>query len=352
MYVWVVVFTIVYRALSAPMSANIVLSGGLFLTVILWALRTGISPATCAHILCGAAIYTYTALSVVNSGLAAPSTMWYASVPVMSMLLLDTRSGIIWTSVTIACLIGFVLASQYGLHCPTEVSGSGLRFLQFSGVVGLVSCVCMLVCVLKKVEESAQIALHEANRLLELQAATDGLTGISNRRGFDKVFEEEWIRHKRSRLPISLALIDTDLFKQYNDAYGHLAGDDCLRLVANVIQASIFRAGDFVARFGGEEFAIIMPGTDEQGAAALAERIRVRIKQLGLPHPKSSVSEYLTISIGLTTIIPSEYDSHLEFLREADIALYRAKANGRDQIMHFAVAEPASDVQHPELSVG
>jgi diguanylate cyclase (GGDEF)-like protein len=223
--------------------------------------------------------------------------------------------------------------------------------LQVTGLMGLVACLYMLVAVLKNVELIAKRQLHEANMRLELQATTDGLTGITNRRGFDKLLHEEWRRHQRGQMPLSLALIDADLFKQYNDVCGHLAGDDCLRAIAEVIQSSIRRGGDLAARFGGEEFAILLPNTCEDGAYAIAEQIRMRIKMLSIPHPRSSVSRCVTISTGVATITPTDCESVLDVLREADAALYRAKGNGRDQTVHASTtsSSPADDIG--ELSV-
>jgi diguanylate cyclase (GGDEF)-like protein len=331
MFVWVVVFTLVYDFLAAPISSAVVLSAGALLTIILVLLQRGFSPALCGHILCAAAIYTYTTLALLNGGLTAPATMWFASVPVLAMLLLNTGAAILWTAASLVVIAALAAGREAGFHYMLEVTPLGLRVLQVSGLMGLVTCICMLVAVLKKVERSAKRELHEANARLERQATTDGLTGITNRRGFDRLLDEEWRRHQRLQLPLSLALIDADLFKQFNDVCGHLAGDDCLRAIAEVIQSSLRRGGDVAARFGGEEFAIILPNTGEDGAFAIAEQIRLRIKMLSIPHPRSTINTHVTISIGLATITPRDGESVLDVLREADAALYRAKANGRDQ---------------------
>jgi diguanylate cyclase (GGDEF)-like protein len=351
MFVWVVVFTAVYDLLAAPVSAMVVLSAGILLTLILVLLRQGYSASSGGHILCAAAVYTYTTLAMLNGGITAPATMWFASVPVLAMLLLDTRAAIAWTGLSLLSIAFLALARELGIQFMIEVTPVGLRVLQVSGLMGLVTCVCMLVAVLKNVERIAKLQLHEANLRLERQATTDGLTGITNRRGFDKILQEEWRRHQRAQLPLSLALIDADLFKQYNDVCGHLAGDDCLRAIAEVIQSSIRRGGDLAARFGGEEFAIVLPNTTENGAFVIAEQIRMRIKMLSIPHPRSSVSRCVTISTGLATITPSEGESVLDVLREADAALYRAKANGRDQTVHAAAPLPSAADDVGELSV-
>lgn len=351
MFVWVVVFTIIYELLAAPASALVVLSAGIVLAIILYLLQRGYTPSLCSHILCAAAVYTYTTLAVLNDGLTSPATVWFASVPVLAMLLLQTRAAIGWTVTSLIVILALAIARELGVRFSIEVTPVGLRFLQVSGLMGLVTCVCMLVAVLKRVELNAKVQLHEANLRLERQATTDGLTGITNRRGFDKLLDDEWRRHQRLQLPLSLALIDADLFKQYNDVCGHLAGDDCLRTIAEVIQTSLRRGGDVAARYGGEEFAVILPNTNEPGAFAIAEQIRLRIKMLAIPHPRSSVDTCVTISTGLATITPHDGESVLDVLREADVALYRAKANGRDQTAFAASHDMVSTDSNDELIV-
>jgi diguanylate cyclase (GGDEF)-like protein len=332
MFIWVVVFTAIYHALDAPICTGTMLFGGVVLVVILFALRRGESPALCGALFCGTAWTVYTNLALFGGGAGAPPTMWYASIPVVSLFLCGTRQAIFWTAASILAIAGFSLAREFGLECPNEVTAAGLRFLQFAGLVGLVSCLFLLVWVLTNMEQASRQALHEANRRLEFQASTDDLTGIANRRRFDRTLELEWGRHQRTELALSLLLIDADFFKSYNDVYGHLAGDGCLKSLANVIQRCLHRPGDLVARFGGEEFAVILPGTGERGANRIAEEIRLQLESR-IPHPCSPVSRHVTISIGATTAIPSSEESHLDFLAGADVALYRAKEKGRDQVV-------------------
>ncbi len=341
MFVWVVAFTAVYWVLSAPLSAGVVLSGGALLVLILSMLRSGRSPRLCAQVLCGAALYVYTVLGLLNGGLTAPSTMWYASIPVLAMLLLGSRTGVYWTALSVAVVLAFGASVELGFTCGHEVGPGGQRFLALSGLVGLVICVSMLVYVLMNIERNANLKLYEANRSLQLQAATDGLTGILNRRGFDQVLQDEWRRHHITSAPITLVLIDVDLFKQYNDEFGHLAGDDCLRAIAGVIQFSIRRSEDFAARFGGEEFAIVVPNANAEIGASIADQIRLRIKAMGIPNPRSWIDRCVTISVGSATMTPSDAESHVDLLREADAALYRAKESGRDRAVHSAPSELA-----------
>ena len=155
---------------------------------------------------------------------------------------------------------------------------------------------------------------------------------IGNRRHFDDYLAREWRRLQREQKPLSLILCDVDYFKFYNDSYGHLQGDDCLRQVAKAIAKSISRPADLVARYGGEEFAIILPNTDLAGSQKVAKKVQQAIRELQLPHNQSQTSKFVTISIGISSQIP-EQDKLLEdLIRTTDQALYTAKAQGRDRI--------------------
>ena len=140
--------------------------------------------------------------------------------------------------------------------------------------------------------------------MLEGLSTTDGLTEISNRRKFDEFLEREWLRSMREQAELSLILIDIDCFKQFNDRYGHLAGDDCLKQVAAALSRTVQRAGDLVARYGGEEFACVLPGTGLKGASSLAQRLADELARLRIPHEGSAVADHVTLSIGLATIVP------------------------------------------------
>jgi diguanylate cyclase (GGDEF)-like protein len=211
-------------------------------------------------------------------------------------------------------------------------------------LMGMLLCVSILVCVLKNMEHTARKALHEANTRLEVLASLDGLTGIANRRAFDLALQREWKRHVRSQTPISVALVDADHFKQYNDTLGHLAGDECLRLIAEIIQSGICRPGDLGARYGGEEFALIFSETDAEAAVYLADAIRSRVCALEIPHPSSSVGPHITISVGVATLIPGPDDRFHDLLHEADRALYEAKRTGRNQTIHGLSTSKASEL--------
>lgn len=170
--------------------------------------------------------------------------------------------------------------------------------------------------------------------LLESLAFIDGLTGIPNRRRFDQVLEDEWRRSLRGRTPLSLLIADVDYFKKYNDHYGHGAGDECLRRIAGAIASSVQRPGDFVARYGGEEFVIVLPASDQRGVCRVAERIRIGMKSMGMPHSHSLVADHVTITLGGYTMIPAVGTSPGSLVERADKLLYQAKQSGRDRLLH------------------
>ena len=160
----------------------------------------------------------------------------------------------------------------------------------------------------------------------------DGLTGIANRRHFDEVLEKEWKLAVRNSSIVTVLLIDIDFFKKYNDFYGHLQGDDCLKLVAQAIKDSATKTADLVARYGGEEFVILLPETDAIGAIKVANSIRQNIQNLDIPHEKSLIDRQVTVSIGIATTRSSAYKSSKQLLDLSDQALYQAKKNGRNTI--------------------
>jgi len=181
-----------------------------------------------------------------------------------------------------------------------------------------------------------ELALQAANERLEHLSLTDSLTGVGNRRNFQQTFEIEWKRHQRMSLPISVAMIDVDFFKKFNDSCGHLAGDECLRAVAQAIQTGIRRPGDFVARYGGEEFVVILPNTPAEGAVRVAGSIQHQLRDLKIAHPNSPISPYLTISLGIASVIPARINLASTLLEAADKAMYQAKALGRDRFTLYA----------------
>ena len=191
-----------------------------------------------------------------------------------------------------------------------------------------------IVSVLRDISQrkAAEEKLEAANTRLQSLAATDGLTGLANRRSFDVALERECRRAARARQPLSLLLIDVDKFKDFNDCYGHQAGDECLRGVAQAIMQTFRRPGDLSARYGGEEFAIILPDTDEDGARAVAETLCLAVQDLGVPHQKSAAG-VVTISIGTATKGRLRDPDGAILVGSADTALYAAKSRGRNTVV-------------------
>ncbi|EMS80227.1 transporter substrate-binding domain-containing protein [Desulfotignum phosphitoxidans] len=173
--------------------------------------------------------------------------------------------------------------------------------------------------------------LVQANKKLEAISYLDGLTGIPNRRKFDEVLETEWKRCERNQLTLTLMMIDIDYFKPFNDRYGHLEGDDCLKKVAQTLESLLRRPGDFVARYGGEEFSIILPGIEPAGTENLARKILDQVQALEIPNQDSDVSPYLTVSLGGISAVPTRSLPAHWFINQADQLLYRAKENGRNR---------------------
>jgi len=173
--------------------------------------------------------------------------------------------------------------------------------------------------------------LDEERRRLEVLVDIDPLTALANRRGFDAALRREWQRDARSQSPLSILMADVDRFKQYNDRFGHVAGDEVLRRVAAALRGQVRRADDLAARYGGEEFAIVLSATNSDDALVLAERCRAAVEQLGIAHPENA-GGVVTVSIGLATCIPVYDASPRGLVVDADAALYHAKSAGRNRV--------------------
>jgi diguanylate cyclase (GGDEF)-like protein len=184
---------------------------------------------------------------------------------------------------------------------------------------------------------TAEVKLEEALEQMKRMAEMDGLTGLANRRHFDGVADEEWRRCGRERQPLSVLLLDADHFKLFNDRYGHIAGDGCLRIIASQLATAARRAGDLAARYGGEEFLLLMPQTDQAGAVCVAERVRTLILDLAIAHEGSPAPGVVTVSIGVATAWPNDPEhgpkSVSDLLSAADTALYQAKSAGRNRVV-------------------
>lgn len=188
--------------------------------------------------------------------------------------------------------------------------------------------------------DEAYRALRESQQqlmetIIELQQLTnvDGLTELSNRRYFNEYMDTQWKRAAREQSSLSVLMIDIDAFKRYNDTYGHLAGDEALKKVAETIQARVARSTDLAARFGGEEFSLILPATPLSGAHYLAEKLRRSVEDLGIPHNASTLAKCITVSVGAASTIPQRGDSFPSLIETADKALYEAKRAGKNRVV-------------------
>ncbi len=186
----------------------------------------------------------------------------------------------------------------------------------------------MLLALEKRKTEQLNVKLRDMSYV-------DGLTGVANRLKFEEFFRKEWVRAGRMKRPISLLMIDIDYFKNYNDLLGHLEGDECLRKVAQVMKRHVRTEIDLVARYGGEEFVVVLPETELRDALKVADRIRKDIEDLKIAHPASEISNYVTVSIGVASIVPMDNLSRTVLISMADKALYRAKNSGRNRVEFY-----------------
>ncbi len=184
-----------------------------------------------------------------------------------------------------------------------------------------------------KARVNTHLSLKKKSDMLETLAAIDGLTHIPNRRKFDEILDLEWRRMGRTGTPLSLIMLDIDHFKLFNDNYGHARGDDCLKKVAEALKNTLQRPGDFIGRYGGEEFAVILAESDPEGARHMAERLRGAVAGLNIPHDHSETAPHVTMSLGIATVrAPTPAISLEYFIDTADGMLFQSKKNGRNQV--------------------
>ena len=176
-----------------------------------------------------------------------------------------------------------------------------------------------------------QLTVKRQSDALRELTLTDGLTAVANRRAFDETLANEWRRCARVQAPVALIMVDIDQFKNYNDAYGHQAGDVCLQQVAGAMRRAAGRPQDLVARYGGEEFAILLPLEDGHGAEGVARRLLDEVSLLSIPHAQSSVTPWVTVSMGLASMVPTDGATPGDLIKRADALLYQAKASGRNR---------------------
>ncbi len=198
----------------------------------------------------------------------------------------------------------------------------------------------------------AQHMASAEHEKLARQSATDGLTGITNRRHFDEILGVEWLRAARSGSSLALLIVDIDHFKRFNDHYGHVAGDECLRRVAQLLQGCVRRAGEIVARYGGEEFVILLPGAGGAQAEDLAQRCLKAIAGVALPHVSSPTADHVTFSIGIAQAVPDATRDPTSLVNAADAAMYRAKMAGRARYVMASQADWDIDKDAPRSQAG
>ena len=178
--------------------------------------------------------------------------------------------------------------------------------------------------------------LEDEKEIAEHNSITDSLTGLSNRRFFDEDMRREFYRLKRSGAPLSLIMLDVDHFKKYNDTYGHIMGDECLKQIGSLLNHIVGRVPDAAARYGGEEFVVILPETENEGAMLIAEKIRKAVENLKIPHTASDTAPFVTVSLGVVTAYMTNFTAAEQIVNMADEAMYAAKQTGRNKISNAA----------------
>ncbi len=282
----------------------------------------------------------------------------YLSLPILIWTVFRYGSFFASLLVSIVSLVAISSTSQgYGLYIKGSPNESLLLLQSFMAVFAVTSLILsavidertearfLLMQAIENLEsqviertaklQQSETSLKQANLELEKLVNLDSLTQIANRHCFDDRLRIEWQRLSREQQPISLLLIDVDYFKRYNDCYGHQVGDECLKAIAQALEKALYRPADLVARYGGEEFAAILPNTEINGASIVAEEIRIAIANLEIPHQNSDISDIVTISVGVTSLIPSPQQKSLTLIKQADVALYSAKQQGRNRAIVF-----------------
>ncbi len=251
-----------------------------------------------------------------------------------ALLLVVFRLGFPGAVLTIFIIAGIAIGLTVTGHGPLMLI-VGANMLRRIVVVQIFLAVALFtafpVAALLEERKALEDSLQQSELRYRELANADALTGLANRRAFDERLEAEWHRAMRGKQPLALLLIDVDLFKSYNDIHGHVAGDECLRRIAKVIAATLQRNSDIASRFGGEEFAIILPNTRLEGALAVAESMRQAVADMKQPHPGSPAG-IKTISIGAAATIPCLDEASLSLLADSDHALYQAKSRGRNRV--------------------
>ncbi len=291
-------------------------------------------PTTCSllGLMSGLAWLTFSSRSAALAFTILPVLLW-----------IGLRLGFAGSVLATNILALIATAGTLGGHGPFILMESNsdlqIRALQIFLMAAMLMALPISVVLLEREAFASQ--LQDAYREMELQATVDPLTGLANRRRFDERLHQEWQRAMRDRKPIGLLMVDSDTFKDYNDLYGHQAGDEILRRIADAMRRVIHRPADLVARYGGEEFCILLPGADETGTRHLAEEIRRAILNERIVHAKSPVG-LVTVSVGCWSVVPSNNGNASTLIRQADAALYTAKQKGRNRVEYGGLTAAAS----------
>ena len=272
--------------------------------------------------------------AVVNSGGFTSAPIMIAPVlPMVAILWLDKRAGWMMAALLVGILTALLFFETKGLLPENPQTVEGQRIAHYFTAV-TITAVCTWLTWTFSLAKEHHI---DSNRH---DAATDHLTGLANRRAIDEALLREVGRAKRDQAWFSFALIDVDFFKRYNDSRGHQAGDECLVKISDLIAATLNRPSDVAGRFGGEEFAIILPNTDPEGAYHVAESIRQKVEALKVTYTEES-DDVVTLTIGLISIAGARISSIENFVKEADSALYRGKSGGRNTVVMKTIDAPS-----------
>lgn len=250
---------------------------------------------------------------------------WAIIMVFITMFLLGRRSGLF------ICIV-YIVLTVITLWWKYGIGSQQLALIGLANFTVLYAVSFVFAIYSENTRLDVEKQLKETNLKLEILSKQDGLSGLYNRRYFDQFLSKEWHRSRRESLPLSLIMADIDFFKNYNDAYGHLEGDDCIKIVSQTIQASLSRPYDTAARYGGEEFVVVLPNTDSFGAKQIAQNIKQKLQEKAHPHKDSTAAKFVTLSFGIATIVPDESGTIEDLISLADKALYRSKKEGRNRI--------------------
>lgn len=323
--------TVMVGAGNSLYAGPIALTG---LIILFTAVKLGFSTRYAAVILLGILTGLLALLGLLSGGLDGPIIVIAPFIPLLGTLIHGQRAGIICAAICTGIVCMFAIAHVTGVEFSTH--GYDIEQRSIARAAFLIAFILASTFV-----GNYYARISDAMAASIWQHAThDHLTGLANRRSLDNSLSRELLIARRAKTPLSLLMIDIDYFKKYNDSNGHIMGDQCLQKIADCLHASVRRPADIVARFGGEEFVIMLPDTPLENAGLVAEKLRETIAQLKIPY-KSGSAEYVTISIGVAATLSDDTFDAQDLLSRADTALYRAKESGRDRVEFADSSEEA-----------